>query len=341
MPNSASANGATKLLRSAQPRSPPLCAEPGSCEYCFASSAKSLPAFACASTCWACARAAASSLPVIEDVARVALLGHLAGGSCPSRRRRADPHRSRYCCAASASRRSSAYCRCADSGVMYLRLMALVVGLHGRIVDVGGGLELLGRQHEVAHLALLVLELGQALQLGRGEEIRARGCRPRAAVRCTSLRSSSSKASSEMPACASAAFAASGEYWPSIWNAGSLCTASRSAVVTHAVAQLLRCAASSSASRIRPSSTWSCSCARSCAGSSAPPRRCCHCALLAQPGVARILQGDLAAVRLGGVVGAAEIQVDDAVGAPGGEHQRRAAPAPGTRATCAIAARCP
>src|SRR2546430_5957311 len=44
MPKSASANGATKLLRSAHPRSPPFFAEPGSWEYCFARSPKSLPA---------------------------------------------------------------------------------------------------------------------------------------------------------------------------------------------------------------------------------------------------------------------------------------------------------
>ena len=45
-------------------------------------------------------------------------------------------------------------------------------------------------------------------------------------------------------------------------------------------------------------------------------------ALLAQPGVARILDRDLAAVRFGGVVRAAEIQVHNPVGAPGGEYHR-------------------
>src|SRR2546423_2552954 len=43
--------------------------------------------------------------------------------------------------------------------------------------------------------------------------------------------------------------------------------------------------------------------------------------LLAEPRLARLLERDLAAVRLGGVIGAAETQIHDAVGAPGDEHQ--------------------
>src|SRR5947207_6082026 len=50
--------------------------------------------------------------------------------------------------------------------------MSLVVGLYGGIVDAGGGLEALRRQHEVAHLALLPLELGEARALCRREKFR-------------------------------------------------------------------------------------------------------------------------------------------------------------------------
>jgi hypothetical protein len=44
--------------------------------------------------------------------------------------------------------------------------------------------------------------------------------------------------------------------------------------------------------------------------------------LLPQPGVARLFQSDLAAPGFRGVVRAAEVQVHDAVGAPGGEYDR-------------------
>jgi hypothetical protein len=43
MLKAASANGATQTLRSDQPRSPPCCADPGSCENSLASFEKSSP----------------------------------------------------------------------------------------------------------------------------------------------------------------------------------------------------------------------------------------------------------------------------------------------------------
>ena len=50
--------------------------------------------------------------------------------------------------------------------------MSLVVGLHGGIVNAGGGLEALDRECEVAYLALLPLELGETCTLGGREEFR-------------------------------------------------------------------------------------------------------------------------------------------------------------------------
>src|SRR5262249_10946857 len=47
--------------------------------------------------------------------------------------------------------------------------------------------------------------------------------------------------------------------------------------------------------------------------------------LLAQPGPAGVVDGDLGPAALGGIVGAAEIEVHDAVGAPGGEYHRQQA----------------
>src|SRR5205807_4007629 len=45
--------------------------------------------------------------------------------------------------------------------------------------------------------------------------------------------------------------------------------------------------------------------------------------LLADPAVVRLFERDLGAVRLGGIVGPTEVQVHDAVGAPGGEPAPR------------------
>ena len=51
---------------------------------------------------------------------------------------------------------------------------------------------------------------------------------PSSCTRRTSRRSWFSKVSSGMPSCCRTALAASGEYWPAIWKAGSLWIASRS-----------------------------------------------------------------------------------------------------------------
>src|SRR3981189_1119814 len=83
MPNSASPNGPTNWLRSAQPRSPPLSLEPGSCEYCLARAAKSLPALAWASTSSACLRPAVALLRLVVAVL-VLVIGrlHVRIGRC-------------------------------------------------------------------------------------------------------------------------------------------------------------------------------------------------------------------------------------------------------------------
>src|SRR5579872_4986099 len=57
-------------------------------------------------------------------------------------------------------------------GVHVLRLMRLVVGLHGRIIR-RSTRELVRRQHEIADLALLILELAHARELRGSQEIRS------------------------------------------------------------------------------------------------------------------------------------------------------------------------
>ena len=89
------------------------------------------------------------------------------------------------------------------------------------------------------------------------------------------------------------------------------------------------------ARRILPSSIWSCRRARGCRDIG-PAQALLPLCLLAQPGAARFLQGDLGPVGLGGVVGAAEIEVHDPVDAPGRRRSATAARAPDT-ATRAIA----
>ena len=100
----------------------------------------------------------------------------------------------------------------------------------------------------------------------------------------------------------------------------------------HAVAQVLRALVEQ---RVldQPSSDWSCSLSRSSGGHLGAAEALLPRALLAQPRVARLLERDLAVVGLGGVVGAPDIEVHDAVGAPGGEHQRQSARAGGTGTT--------
>jgi hypothetical protein len=52
-----------------------------------------------------------------------------------------------------------------------LSQVRLVVSVDCRIVDLGGGAEHGHRQHEVAHLALLALQLAHAGQLGGRQEV--------------------------------------------------------------------------------------------------------------------------------------------------------------------------
>ena len=56
---------------------------------------------------------------------------------------------------------------------------------------------------------------------------------------------------------------------------------------------------------------------------SAPPKLCCTSAR--EPGVARLLDGDLLSARFGSVIGVADVEVHDAIGAPGGEYERERA----------------
>src|SRR5207302_4555624 len=104
------------------------------------------------------------------------------------------------------------------------------VGLHGGIVDAGGGLEALHRQHEVAHLALLPLELGEPRALSRREKFRGADA---------ALELGAPRLGAQVPLVVGERDAGLGEHafgglrgnWPPTWKAGSCCTASRSASV--------------------------------------------------------------------------------------------------------------
>src|SRR5438105_13735004 len=306
MPKSAPANGATKAERSAQPRSPPLCADPGSWEYCWASSPKSFPAFASASTFSACASAAASSLPEKRHARHVG---------------RAQV---RIACRHLRLERSQRELRILEVRGLrghVLRLVSLVVGLHGGIVDAGGGLEALHRQHEVAHLALLPLELGEPRALSRREKSRGADA---------ALELGAPRLGAQVPLVVGERDAGLGEHAFGGLR-GKLAADLEGRLLLHRLAQ--RLGTHPVAETLRALSDQRLAdhaFEHLVLEALAELRRNLHSSesllplsLLADPAVVRLFEGDLGAVRLGGIVGPTEVQVHDAVGAPGGEHERQ------------------
>ena len=155
---------------------------------------------------------------------------------------------------------------------------------------------------------------------------------PSSCTRRTSRRSWFSKVSSGMPSCCRTALAASGEYWPPIWKAGSLLDRLAQLLRAHPVAQGLRALVEQ---RVLDQTLERLllQLVAQLRGQLGAPEALLPRALLAQPRVTRLFERDLAVARLGGVVRAPDVEVHDAVGTPGGEDQRQSSRAGGTGTT--------
>ncbi len=197
--------------------------------------------------------------------------------------------------------------------------MRLVVRLHGGLIDAGGGLEPVHGQHEVTHLAFLVLEVGEARELERGEKIR----RADAAFELHALHRGAQVLLVGLQRDTRLGERRLGGLGRVLaTDLERLLAVHRLAqrVLTHAVAQIARALREQRPADqalqhlvLEPPAQWG--------GDLRAAQALLPLRLLAQPGLARLLERDLAAVRLGGVIGAAETQIHDAVGAPGDEHQ--------------------
>ena len=255
-----------------------------------------------------------------ENVARVALLGHLETplGLLVGRAQVRVAHRHLRL---ERSQRELRILEVRGLRGHVLRLVSLVVGLDRGSVDAGGGLEALHRQHEVAHLALLPLELGEPRALCgcekfRGADAALELCAPRLGA--------------QVPLVVGERDAGLGEHAFGGLRGKLAADLERRLLLhrlaqrlgTHPVAETLRAL---SDQRLADHAFE-----HLVLEALAELRRNLHSSesllplsLLADPAVVRLFERDLGAVRLGGIIGPTEVQVHDAVGAPGGEHERQ------------------